>query len=909
MANLSEDIQCVGFDTRPPMLDRADFASWQQRIRLYCQGKENGLNILKSIDEGPFRMGTLRETLTKGTEGETIHDYYVQFSKLINDMRNIKMTMSRMQLNSKFINNMLPEWGRFITTLKLNRGLRDSNYDQLYAYLKQYEGRQHRGQGNNAQGVGVAGYEGAQENGVALDEEQLLFIASGQDNAVDKDVDEQPTMFMANLSFADPFSDEAGPSYDSDILYEGFDFQITQLTEKVSVLQEQNELFKTIALLTENENLKVQINAKLKCVTIDYVTPKVLALGMYAIDVEPNAHRLRNNREVYLDYLKHLKKSLETLREIVEEAKVERPLDRSLAYACLYTKHSQELLEYMIGTFKDMMKSSPICLLFKASKTKSWLWLCRLNHLNFDTINDLARKDLVRGLPRLKFEKDHLCSACQLGKSKKHTYSFKIENTNLEVINTLHMDLCGPMRVQTINGKKYILVIVDDYTRFTWVKFLRSKDETPDVVIKFLKQIQYRTRSYISDSWIDKFRARTKSSSCSPLCTPTNKELYTLFQPMFDECLEPPRIERPVSPAPAVLVPIKSGGTPSSTSIDQDASSPSHSSSFSALQSLCLHQGVAAASTLMDENPFAPAQLVAKGYRKEEGIDFKESFAPVARIEAIRIFIANAASKNMTIYQMDVKTTFLNGELKEEVYVSQPEGFVDPDHPTHVYRLKKAGCSGMKFRMNSCDPVDTPMVDRLKLAEDPLGILFHQTRFHSMVGSLMYLTVSRPNLVFAVCICARYQASPTKKHLEALKRVFRYLQGTNNWGLWYLKDTAMEVTAYANADHAGCQGTRRNYVFSFNKILLYCDNRSAIALCCNSVQHSQSSHIDKRHHFIQDQVKKGVVELFFMTMDYQLADIFTKSLPRERFEFLFPQLGMKSMSSETLKRLQEGEEE
>ncbi|GJT23422.1 retrovirus-related pol polyprotein from transposon TNT 1-94 [Tanacetum coccineum] len=104
---------------------------------------------------------------------------------------------------------------------------------------------------------------------------------------------------------------------------------------------------------------------------------------------------------------------------------------------------------------EDMMKSSPICLLSKASKNKSWLWHHRLNHLNFGTINDLAKKDLVRGLPRLKFEKDHLCSACQLGKIKKHTHSPKTENTNLEVLNTLHMDLCGPMRVQIMNGKKY----------------------------------------------------------------------------------------------------------------------------------------------------------------------------------------------------------------------------------------------------------------------------------------------------------------------------------------------------------------------------------------------------------------------------------------------------------------------
>ncbi|GKA67494.1 hypothetical protein Tco_0767411 [Tanacetum coccineum] len=115
-----------------------------------------------------------------------------------------------------------------------------------------------------------------------------------------------------------------------------------------------------------------------------------------------------------------------------------------------------------------------------------------------------------------------------------------------------------------------------------------------------------------------------------------------------------------------------------------------------------------------------------------------------------------------------------------------------------------------KFGMDLCDPVDTPMVDRLKLDEDPLGIPVDQTLFRSIVGSLMYLTASRPDLVFVICMCARYQASPTKKHLEALKQVFWYLKGTINWGLWYLKDTAMALTAYADADHIGCQDTRRS---------------------------------------------------------------------------------------------------
>nr|GFA51176.1 hypothetical protein [Tanacetum cinerariifolium] len=145
-------------------------------------------------------------------------------------------------------------------------------------------------------------------------------------------------------------------------------------------------------------------------------------------------------------------------------------------------------------SIQDTMASSPICLLSKASKTKSWLWHRRLSHLNFDVINYLARQGLVRGLSKLKFEKDHLCSACAMGKSTRKTHKPKSEDTNQEKLYLLHMDLCGPIRVESVNGKKYILVVVDDYSRFTWVKFLRSKDETPDFIIKFLKMIQVRLK-------------------------------------------------------------------------------------------------------------------------------------------------------------------------------------------------------------------------------------------------------------------------------------------------------------------------------------------------------------------------------------------------------------------------------
>ncbi|GJY60427.1 retrovirus-related pol polyprotein from transposon TNT 1-94, partial [Tanacetum coccineum] len=300
--NLSEDIQCAGSDSRPPMLDRTDFASWQQRIRLYCQGKENGVNILKSIDEGPFQMGTFRETLAEGNKDKERYNVDIRATNiLLQGLPKDIYSLINHYTDAKDIwdnVNMLP--GRTSSNPRNQATVQDGR-----VVVQNVQGRQNRGQGNNARGAGTAGYGGAQnrvgnanpgqarqvkcyncngichiarnctqpkrpqnseyfkdkmllmqaqENGVALDEEQLLFLAGGQDNAVDEDVDEQPvqdlalnvdnvfqaddcdafdsdvdeapttqTMFMANLSSTDLMYDEAGPSYDSNILSEVHD--------------------------------------------------------------------------------------------------------------------------------------------------------------------------------------------------------------------------------------------------------------------------------------------------------------------------------------------------------------------------------------------------------------------------------------------------------------------------------------------------------------------------------------------------------------------------------------------------------------------------------------------------------------------------------------------------------------
>nr|GEX92291.1 hypothetical protein [Tanacetum cinerariifolium] len=196
-----------------------------------------------------------------------------------------------------------------------------------------------------------------------------------------------------------------------------------------------------------------------------------------------------------------------------------------------------------------------------------------------------------------------------------------------------------------------------------------------------------------------------------------------------------------------------------------------------------------------------------------------------------------------------------------------------------------------KFKMSvmgQIDSIDMPMVEKSKLDEDLQGKLVDATLYRSMIGSLMYITSSRPDLICSLLMCT------------------------------YSKDTGISLTAYTDADHMGCQDTRRStsgsaqlldYGFQFNKIPLYCEIKSAVVLCSNNVQHSRAKHIDVYYHFIKEQVENGVVELYFVHMEYQLPIIFTKTLPRERFNFLIEKLGMRSMSLKTLKRLTEEEDE
>ncbi|KAJ9567467.1 LOW QUALITY PROTEIN: hypothetical protein OSB04_003433 [Centaurea solstitialis] len=927
------------------------------------------------------------------------------------------------------------------------------------------------------------------------------------------------------------------------------------------------------------------------------------------------------------------------------------------------------------------------CFVSRASSDTNWLWHKRLSHLNFKTLNQLCINNLVIGLPDFRYTKVSLCSACEKGKQTRASFKSKQISSISSPLQLLHMDLFGPVNVQSIAGKKYTLVIVDEYSRYTWVFFLRSKSDAPEEIILFVRKMErlnnLTVRSIRSDhgtefknSTLETFfdqkgisqnfssvrtpqqngvaerRNRTLieaarsmlseanlatqfwAEAVNTACYTQNRSLivkrfrrtpYELFcnrkpsiehlhifgcvcyilnnkdnlgkfdsksddgiflgyssisktyrvfnkhfqwadsffqipeTPIADpspqdlpdgfeedphipptEITTPPLInvtpitqiaptepDQPTNsedfsqttvsePTPTNLLPDPSANKASTSGqvyqppalrwtkdhpIDQVLGNPS-SGIKTRRQSGNIYLYVnfisenepkeiddalrdpAWVSAMQEELAefirnnvwlLVPrprkrtiigskwifrnkldeigtiirnkARLVAQGYRQEEGIDYDETFAPVARLEAIRLFLAFAAHMNFKVYQMDIKNAFLNGKLNEEVYVAQPPGFVDPKFPDHVYKLNKAlyglkqaprawydtlstfllskgfvrgkidstlflkkypkhillvqiyvdniifGSTNpklcekfellmkseykmsmmgeltfflglqikqsekgifinqgkyvhemlKKFDLTSCTPMKTPMAPPLSLDKDSKGKPVDVTLYRGMIGSLLYLTASRPDIMYSTCLCARYQAEPKESHLTAVKRIFRYLKGTPNLGLWYSKDSGFDLTAYSDSDFAGCKIDRKSttggchllggklvswtskkqnsvstltaeaeyvaagiccaqvlwlrnqlqdYDIQLSKIPIYCDNTSAIAIANNPVLHSKTKHIEVRYHFIRDHVMNGDIELHFVPTEYQLADLFTKPLDVTRFNMLISELGM-----------------
>ncbi|GJU42770.1 retrovirus-related pol polyprotein from transposon TNT 1-94 [Tanacetum coccineum] len=621
----------------------------------------------------------------------------------------------------------------------------------------------------------------------------------------------------------------------------------------------------------------------------------------------------------------------------------------------------------------------------KASPTQAWLWHQRLSHLNFNYINLLSKKDVVIGLPKVKYVKDQLCSSCEVSKAKRSSFKTKAVPSSKGQLNLLHMHLCGLMRVASINGKKYILVIVDDYSGYIWTLFLRSKDETPEVLKEFLIMIQWNLQALVisvrtdrgtefprfpNDKSInyDNSDPGPQLQHVSPLADTTaltQQELDLLFVPLYDEFFNTgtSRVNKSSSPTdnsaqqdtpPTTNIhPTTEPTTPTTTvhveENNDNQAEDAHFEPYEFVNPFCtpVHKLAESSSRNVDNsnmhtfyqphqsehqwtkdhpltqvrgNPSKPVQtrrqlatnpemcmfaltvsttepktikeamvdsawieamqeelyqfdrlqvweLVDKPFGKnEKGIDFEESFAPVARLEAVRIFIAHVAHKSFPIYQMDVKTAFLNGPLKEEVYVEQPEGFVDPDHPEKVYRLRKA-LYGLKQAPRA---------------------------WYDELSNFLISKGFTKDVDHAGCIDTRKSTSGGIQLLG------------DKLVSWMSKKQDCTAMSSAEAEYmalsASCaqviwmRTQLKDYGFNYNKIPLYCDSQSAIAISCNPVQHSCTKHIHTRYHFIKKQVENGIIELYFVRNEYQLANMFTKALPEDMFQYLVRRIGMRCLT-------------
>nr|GFA63567.1 retrovirus-related Pol polyprotein from transposon TNT 1-94 [Tanacetum cinerariifolium] len=372
----------------------------------------------------------------------------------------------------------------------------------------------------------------------------------------------------------------------------------------------------------------------------------------------------------------------------------------------------------------------------------------------------------------------------------------------------------------------------------------------------------------------------------------TSNELDSLFSLMFDELLN--GSSKVVSKSSAVstadahnqrlqhTTPLNNHTTPAPTyhPLEQVIGNPSQSvRTRRQLESDCemcmsalteeLHQFDRLDNTIIRNK----SRLVAKGYVQKEGVDFEESFAPVARLEVVRLFIAYAAHKSFTVYQMDVKTAFLYGPLKEEVYVNQPDGFVDPYHLDKVYRLKKA-----LYRLKQA-----PRAWYNELS----NFLLSKGFFKDSIDPTLFITKHRGD-IFLVQIYIHQ--SPRGIFINQAKYAQEILK---KHGMTSCDGVGTPMaTKHLDADLSGTSVDQTKY-----------RSMVAIAISCNPVQHSRTKHIDVRYHFIKEKVEKGIVELFFVGTKYQLADLFTKALPEERFKYLVRRLGMRCLTLEELEAL------
>ncbi|GJV25057.1 putative ribonuclease H-like domain-containing protein [Tanacetum coccineum] len=743
-------------------------------------------------------------------------------------------------------------------------------------------------------------------------------------------------------------------------------------------------------------------------------------------------------------------------------------------------------------------KGGLACLIAKATIDESNKWHRRLGHVNFKNLNKLVKGNLVRGLPSNIFQNDHTCVACQKGKQHKASlrqeaksiqvlklmlllamFKSKREQTTRTFIIVYLLVFClkmNPRRFQKLLKMKAGLMLCKKNCSFLPKWVYRNKKDERGVVVRNKARLVAQghrqeegidydevfapvarleaIRIFLAFASFMGFVVYQMDVKSAFLYGKIDEEVYVSQPPGFLD----PNLETVMNVSPIPTSRIHS--THPKALILGDPNSAVQTRSKFKIQKVWvlvdLPYGKKAIGTKWvyrnkkDERGVVvrnKARLVAQGHRQEEGIDYDEVFAPVARIEAIRIFLAFASYMGFIVYQMDVKSAFLYGKIDEEVYVSQPPGFLDLKYPQKVYKVvkalyglhqaprawyatlstfllkngyrrgtidktlfikkdkhdiilvqvyvddiifgstKKSWCDEFealmksKFQMSSMGELtfflglqvkqkadgifisqdkyvaeilkkfdfanvktaSTPIETQKPLVKDEEASDVDVHLYRSMIGSLMYLTASRPDIMFAVCACSRFQVTPKSSHLSAVKRIFRYLKGKPKLGLWYPRVSSFDLESYSDSDYAGANLDRKSttggcqflgrrliswqckkqtivatstteaeyvaaasccgqvlwiqnqmldYGFNFMNTKIYIDNESTICIVKNPVYHSKTKHIAIRHHFIRDAYEKKLIQVLKIHTDDNVADLLTKAFDVSRFQFLVVNIGM-----------------
>ncbi|GJT53124.1 retrovirus-related pol polyprotein from transposon TNT 1-94 [Tanacetum coccineum] len=641
----------------------------------------------------------------------------------------------------------------------------------------------------------------------------------------------------------------------------------------------------------------------------------------------------------------------------------------------------------------------------------STLWHRRLGHANMRLIQSLASKELVRNLPKLKFDQ-HFCDACKIEKQAHASHKAKNIVSMTRCLELLHMDLFGPSAVRSYGGNRYTLVIVDDYSRKIKESLNVTFDETPppsktsplvdddldeeeaimeiekknlenvieDEILEIDEIVNIKeSRNHPLENVIGNLNQRTLRSQAQ-----NQNNFYC-----FISTIEPKNVNEALGDESWIVAMQKELNQFIANDVWELLPQPKN---MTIIGTKWVFRNKLDENGIVSRNK---ARLVAQGYNQQEGIDYDETYASVARLESIRILLAYDCTLDFKLFQMDVKSALLNGFINEEKALyglkQAPKAWYDRLKAfliKHEYKMgmvdntlftkKKSSnliivqiyvddiifgstCQDMcdefakimhdefemsmmgelnfflglqikqmedgiffnqskyikemlkKFGLEDSKPMKTPMSSDTELTKDEECESVDSTKYRGMIGGLLYLTENRPDIMFSVCLRARFQEAPKTSHLEAVKRIFRYIKGTMHLGLWYPKGTSIETVVYANSDHKqtalaistieaeyvstekACQQALWmkqaliDYDVQLDDVPIMCDNKGAIDLSKSPVQHSHTKHIKIRHHFLLDNVQKGHISIEKVPS----VDILTELLKRESFNYIRLGLGMK----------------